>query len=75
MEKSVRKTLTEKIHSHQGDKNLTTTPANLNLQVLYFNTMRNGIEIILDDKLEQKKKELKRKETLENISKIKAKVK
>jgi hypothetical protein len=43
--------------------------------LLYFNTMRNGIEIILDDKLEQKKKELKRKETLENISKIKAKVK
>ena len=43
--------------------------------LLYFDTMRNGIELILDDKLEQKKKEQKRKETLENISKIKAKVK
>lgn len=43
--------------------------------LLYFDTMRNGIELILDDKLEQKKKEQKRKETLESISKIKAKVK
>lgn len=41
----------------------------------YFDAMRNGIELILDDKLEQKKKEQKRKETLESVSKINAKVK
>lgn len=43
--------------------------------LLYFNAMRNGIEIILDDKLEQKRKEQKRKATLESVSKIKEKVK
>lgn len=41
----------------------------------YFAVMKNGIEIILDDKLEQKKKEQKRKATLESISMINAKVK
>lgn len=41
----------------------------------YFDAMKNGIEFILDDKLEQKRKEQKRKATLESISKIKANVK
>lgn len=43
--------------------------------LLYFDVMRNGIEIILDDKLEQKRKEQKRKKTMDAISKIKAEVK
>ena len=41
----------------------------------YFDAMKNGIELILDDKLEQKRKEQKRKATLESVSKIKEKVK
>ncbi|MBR5328435.1 MAG: hypothetical protein IKV31_07865 [Paludibacteraceae bacterium] len=41
----------------------------------YFDAMKNGIELIQDDKLEQKRKEQKRKATLESVSKIKEKVK
>ena len=41
----------------------------------YFDAMKNGIELILDDKLEQKRKEQKRKATLESVSMIKEKVK
>lgn len=36
----------------------------------YFDAMRVGIEIILDDKLEQKRKEEKRKRAIASISKI-----
>lgn len=39
----------------------------------YFDAMRTGIEIILDDKLEQKRKEEKRKRAIASISKISSK--
>ena len=39
----------------------------------YFDAMRVGIEIILDDKLEQKKREEKRKSAIASISKISSK--
>lgn len=41
----------------------------------YFDVMRNGIELILDDKLEQKRKEEKRKSTLESMAKLKGTLK
>ena len=40
-----------------------------------FDVMRNGIELILDDKLEQKRKEEKRKSTLESMAKLKGTLK
>lgn len=43
--------------------------------LLYFETVRNGIEIILDDKLEQKKKKEKYKHTMASITSLKSKLK
>lgn len=42
--------------------------------LLHFDVVRRGLEMILDDKLEQKKKAEKRKQTLASISAIKAKL-
>lgn len=43
--------------------------------LMYFDAMRNGIEIILDDKLEQKKKQEKRANALRAVSKIASEIK
>jgi hypothetical protein len=42
--------------------------------LLHFDVVRRGLEMILDDKLEQKKRAEKRKQTLASISAIKAKL-
>lgn len=40
----------------------------------YFDVMRNGIELILDDVLDAKRKEEKRKATMASVAKIKGKI-
>lgn len=42
--------------------------------LMHFDVVRKGLEMILDDKLEQKKKAEKRKETMASISALKAKL-
>ena len=42
--------------------------------LVYFDVMRNGIELILDDILEEKRKEEKRKATIASVAKIKGKI-
>lgn len=41
----------------------------------YFDVMRNGIELILEDKLEQQKKDIKRKSTMQAVTELKSKLK
>lgn len=42
--------------------------------LLYYEVVRNGLEMILDEKLEQKKKENKRKQTMASLSNLNSKL-